>query len=307
LLWLTWRQHRTQLLLTAALLLVLGVGLLLNALGAHNAVNGELATLCRPGAVGCRQVDGGLQAWYDASYPYLASLPVFSALLGGFWGAPLLSREFERGTHRLAWTQSVSRSRWLFGKLAPLALAAAVSGLLFGLMVDAWLGVFPGISGRFKETQFFGAVGVASVAWWLFAFALGVAAGAVLKKTIPAIAATILVFFAMYAALFVLRPYYAEPVYRELEGSDPTLINALVLDSGRVAPDGRRFTLNYRPPECSEGKGADACFAAHGYHNYVRYQPDDRFWRFQWTEASILLAGTLLLTSGTFIATRRKR
>ncbi|MEC3976313.1 ABC transporter permease [Amycolatopsis sp. H20-H5] len=306
-LWLTWRQHRVQLLLTAGLLLALATGLYLNALGALDAANGQFSTLCRLGAIGCRQVDEGLQAWYDASYPYLASLPVLSVLLGVFWGAPLLSREFERGTYRLAWTQSVSRSSWLLGKLGPLALAAAVSGLAFGLMIDAWLRVFPGISGTFKETQFFSVVGVASVAWWLFAFVLGAAVGVMLKKVIPAIAVTALVFFTMYAALFMLRPHYAEPVYQELDGSNPALINALVLDSGRVAPDGHRYSLNYYPEECRQGKGTDTCFAAHGYRNFVEYQPADRFWRFQWTEAGILFAVTAVLGGVTMAGTVRRR
>jgi len=36
-------------------------------------------------------------------------------LIGMFWGAPLISREFEAGTFRLAWTQGVTRSGSLPG------------------------------------------------------------------------------------------------------------------------------------------------------------------------------------------------
>ena len=39
------------------------------------------------------------------------------ALIGAFWGAPLITREFEAGTFRLAWNQSVTRARWLAIKL----------------------------------------------------------------------------------------------------------------------------------------------------------------------------------------------
>ena len=44
-------------------------------------------------------------------------------LVGLFWGAPVLAREFERGTHRLAWTQSVPRRAWLVVKLGVLGRA----------------------------------------------------------------------------------------------------------------------------------------------------------------------------------------
>jgi ABC-type transport system involved in multi-copper enzyme maturation permease subunit len=53
------------------------------------------------------------------------------ALIGMFWGAPLVAREMEAGTFRLAWSQSVSRMRWLAVKLGVVGLAAVVTtGLL---------------------------------------------------------------------------------------------------------------------------------------------------------------------------------
>lgn len=33
------------------------------------------------------------------------------AVIGMFWGAPLISRELETGTHYLAWNQGVTRTR----------------------------------------------------------------------------------------------------------------------------------------------------------------------------------------------------
>ena len=45
------------------------------------------------------------------------ALIVVPAILGIFWGAPLITRELEAGTHRLVWSQSVSRTRWLAIKL----------------------------------------------------------------------------------------------------------------------------------------------------------------------------------------------
>ena len=38
---------------------------------------------------------------------------VVPLLFGLFWGAPLVAKEFEDGTHNLAWTQGVTRRHWL--------------------------------------------------------------------------------------------------------------------------------------------------------------------------------------------------
>ena len=60
------------------------------------------------------------------------------AVLGVFLGAPLVARELETGTHRLAWTQSVSRTRWLAVKVAVIGLVGmAVTGLV-SVFVTWW-------------------------------------------------------------------------------------------------------------------------------------------------------------------------
>ena len=54
---------------------------------------------------------------------FLLSLFLFPAL-AAFVGGPLLAREFERGTHRLAWTQGITREHWTLRKVG---LVVAVS------------------------------------------------------------------------------------------------------------------------------------------------------------------------------------
>src|SRR4029453_7285318 len=60
------------------------------------------------------------------------------ALIGLFWGAPLLARELEAGTHRLVWNQSITRTRWLAVKLAVTGLAAMTAAGLGSLVVSWW-------------------------------------------------------------------------------------------------------------------------------------------------------------------------
>ena len=65
-------------------------------------------------------------------------LLVVPALIGLFWGAPLVARELETGTYRLVWTQGVTRTRWIAIKLAVVGLASMAVAGLFSLMVTWW-------------------------------------------------------------------------------------------------------------------------------------------------------------------------
>ena len=60
------------------------------------------------------------------------------ALMGIFWGAPLIARELETGTNRLAWNQSVTRTRWTAVKLGLVGLAAVGTAGLLSLMISWW-------------------------------------------------------------------------------------------------------------------------------------------------------------------------
>ncbi|OXM51701.1 ABC transporter permease subunit [Amycolatopsis alba] len=304
-LWLTWRQHRTQLLVTLGFLATLGAILFLSGQAAIDASNGKTAMYCHGGGIPCREYDAGLEDLYQQIYPLIAMMPFVPLLAGVFWGAPLLAKEYERNTHQLAWTQSVGRGHWLAVKFGVLAGCAVLAGFGSGQMFGRWLEMFPGKAETFAETSYFGAVGVAPAAWWLFAFALGTAAGVLVRKTLPAIAITVAVFLAASITLLLLRPHYAEPV--RTTGSDPATLGALIVKVGRVAPDGHDLGSLDEVPGCPLGLGKNACAEAAGYRDFTVYQPIGRFWRFQWTEAGILLAATVVLGGVAAGGTVRRR
>ncbi len=66
---------------------------------------------------------GGYPLLYFAGGAVMYLTPL---IIGAFWGAPMIARELEAGTHRLAWNQSVARDRWLLAKLGIGGLAAMV-------------------------------------------------------------------------------------------------------------------------------------------------------------------------------------
>ena len=136
------------------------------------------------------------------------------ALIGAFIGAPVLARELETGTFRYAWTQGIGRLRWTVGKLVPLAIAVtAVAGAFTVLF--AWYNqpcVAAGYVSPFSA-RVFGLLEVAFAAWTLAAFAIGVLAGMVIRRAVPAIAATLAVYAGLaFTTALWLRQHYITPL-----------------------------------------------------------------------------------------------
>ena len=133
--WVTWRQHRQQLFVGAATLAVLVGFLLLTGFGIASTF--RTSGLARCLAIPGRDCGDLSQAFGDRYSSLSFLIPLFlivPAVIGMFWGAPLVAREIEQGTHRLAWTQSVTRLRWLGTKAAALAMAT-----VSGAVVVAWM------------------------------------------------------------------------------------------------------------------------------------------------------------------------
>ncbi|MFL6140873.1 MAG: ABC transporter permease [Labedaea sp.] len=279
--WLTWRQHRPQLLVTTAILLILGTVLLVHGLRAD--------ALAGP----------ALGDQFSGLFDAISWLPLAPALIGLFWGTPVLAKEFERGTHRLAWTQSVSTRRWLAVKLSMLSAMVVLAGLAFAAMIGRWLDAFAGTprADRFSNSGIFVLTGVVPAAWWLFAFMTGVAAGAVFRRTLPAIAVTLAIVLTAILGMFFynVRAYYAPaehtivdniatseqvPAGSLIQGFEPVDANGQLLPRGRSAGC---------PPNATN------CPVETVTRQLVSYQPPTRYWQFQWTETAMLLAATLLL------------
>ena len=141
--WLTWRQFRIQSWGTLAILAALAV--MLAVTGQDLAHLYDTAGLPACQARGdCAALASGFLDQFEAGtyksllYLTVAVLLIAPAIMGAFWGAPLVTRELEAGTFRLAWNQSVTRTRWLAVKLGFIGLAAMVTAGLLSLMVTWW-------------------------------------------------------------------------------------------------------------------------------------------------------------------------
>ena len=297
--WMSWRQHRHQLLAAALGIAALAAAYLAmrGALVAYLRDSGLAACLARPDE-GCGGLVGGLRAKYPALLEALPYLNLAPALIGLFWGAPLIAGEVEAGTHRLAWTQGVDRRRWLWTKVALLAAGCVASGLAAGAL-DRWF-LDPYITaGAISPVQrnWIGLLGIAPAGYALFAFALGALAGTYVRRNLPAMMITLAIFVplrlaweqARYGLTSAVRVVYP------LDAARPpgTSRQDWRLDAtGLVDHAGRAVGPDQAAQWCAAAAGTDkggfdACLAGHGVQRLEWYVPADRFWHLQALDVAV--------------------
>ena len=336
----TWLQFRTQALTALAAMAAFAV--LLAATGPHLASLSAAAGLgsCHGGSCQSLAQNFLVQITSNGPYPtlYLISVGVIllaPAVIGLFWGAPLIARELETGTSDLAWNQSVTRTRWLAVKLTIGGLTAIAVTEALCLMQSWWAApigraVGYGAFGALAQSRFsqlvFDTHGITPLGYAAFAFILGIAAGALIRRTIPAMAVTL----AVFAALQVAVPLWVRP---NLAPADHMVIPVTSVNNGPMTgPGGSTFNLTTQgvpgqpfawllssgpvnaagqpvsntPAACiavsteSDPSAFPDCLASHGIREAVTYQPASRYWPFQWTETAIYLALALALTGYCF-------
>ena len=341
--WLTWRQFRAQAITAVAALAAFAV--LLAATGPHLAslyAASPLST-CRP--ADCADMAGAWLTQLNIGHTYfmlyeftIAVLLLAPAVTGLFWGAPLIAGELEAGTAALAWNQSVTRTRWLAVKLAVGALAAMTVTEGLNLMQAWWaapIGRAVGLGATstvFATSRFnsfaFATHGITPLGYAAFGYALGVTAGALIRRAVPAMAVTL----AIFAAVQIAMPLWIRPSLLPAERAvvSVTSLRTITLQGG--GPDSSQFHLGTEnlpgqpgawilsagtvnaagqatttaPAPCTTGPAQEStrafikCLAGQGIRESVAYQPASRYWAFQWTETAIYLAVAAALSGYCF-------
>lgn len=317
--WMSWRQFRAQAMVAAAALIVLAVYLVILGTQLRHAYTDAVAQ-CQGQDGGCGPSMKNLTLRYGPQVYLLgAVLVAVPGILGMFWGAPLVARELEAGTHRMAWNQSVTRRRWLVIKLLVVGLCGMAATGLFSLLVTWAASPFDRAAGDRFTPLLFGSRNLAPVAYAAFAVVLGALLGLLIRRTVPALAVTALVFVVvqivmptvvrpqLIAPITVAQPVTAETI-KNLNGLTAFLGNdaeirgleipgGWVLSNGRLlAADGGTVPLD-RYHDCvdREPDSVADCLAGLNLHVEVSYQPGDRYWSFQWLESAIFLALGVLL------------
>jgi hypothetical protein len=328
--WLTWRQFRAQAVtgaaaLAAFVILFAVTGPHLASLYAASGISGCRGTCTQVASNFLVLVNGLDSVVFTLG---LAAVILAPALIGIFWGAPLIAREIETGTFRLAWTQTITRARWLASKLAGPGLAAMAVTEGLSLIYGWWAAPisqaarlapganFPTGMGPFSLLAF-DAHGIVPLGYAAFAFTLGVTTGTFLRRALPAMAVTLAVFAVVQVAVpLAIRPHLFAPVHQNISvatrfsglehisGDTFTLTQeyvfgqpgAWVMASHAVNAAGQPVSVI--PDACFSARQSGdllTCLASRGVEVAVTYQPASRYWALQWTETGIFLALALAL------------
>ena len=325
--WVTWRQHRIALTGVAVLLGALAALLWLAGLPVHRAY--DAATACHPATSAACTV---LISKFNGMDGFLANgymLQVVPALIGAFAGAPVLARELETGTFRYAWTQGFGRWRWTLVKLVGLAVVIAVAAGAFSVLISWYYQPYLATGNHALgltewsplSVGLFDLRGVAFAAWTLVAFAIGALAGMLIRRVVPAIAATLAAYAGLAVAVggFLRQHYLAALAIRNVFGYQLSGSAWVVSEqwqktgSGHLISQTRVSQVLRGAPQQIAGKGGVPQAASvlqyltrHGYALLTSYQPGSRFWPFQWIEAGWLLALSVLLIAATVWLVRRR-
>jgi hypothetical protein len=328
--WLSWRQSRAQIIAAAAALAVTAI--ILAVTGPH------LANLYDTSGIATCQAHHSCDTVVSAFlnelskttvalyFAGIAVMFIVPALIGVFWGAPLVTREIEARTLPLAWNQTVTRTRWMAVKLGMGALTAMATAGLLSLMLTWWSSPLDSAAAMGTSKLglsrlgpvLFAARGITPVGYAAFAFVLGVIAGVLIGRAIPAMAAT-LAGFAVTQLIWAnwIRPSLIAPVHM-ITALNPANIylvkvtnnsmfisvtpssgqqGAWVLSSQIIDKVGHPF--QGAPPagcpvnlhQCAAGIGS-----LH-LRQLITYQPASRYWTLQWYETAVFLAVAVALAA----------
>lgn len=230
--WLTWRQYRIEilllvigLLLVTAILLVTGTHI---ASFAHSVGNISCSSdKCNIARLDLHDYSQGRafgnSTFYSLFQYVLLALP---AIIGMFFGAQIVARELEQGTYRLIWTQSISWSRWLLIKVGGIVALLLCATIILCCLLLWWkTPVVPTLYSLWDYTNY-DIWSLPAIAYTLFAFTLGVCMGTIVRKAVPAMALTLVIFVIVRVLIEVFwRPYFLPP-----------LISLTPFNSGQNAP-----------------------------------------------------------------------
>jgi hypothetical protein len=330
--WLVWRQYRTSTAITGVLIGLFAVLLVITGLRMASQFHAAFGACLAANNCSFPTDDAGLvSGWLGAVVEFSLAVP---AILGMFLGAPAVAREAETGTAHFAWTQAVTRRHWLTVKAGWLLLAALAWGGAVGALVTWWSGPRNAVAASQFNPGTFDIEGIMPAAYSVFAMALGIAAGTLIRRVLPALGVTLGVFFAVRLMIMGwVRQHYMTPITNTFSISQSAILqpkgSAWILGQGFSGPNGPLavpggslvqsvadgFPAADVPAACHAylphggsrlTSGLFSCLSSHGYSQYVTYQPAARYWPFQFIEAGIFVVLAAALIAVAFAVINRR-
>jgi hypothetical protein len=309
--WAAWRLQRTETLVAAAM--VAAIAAVLVPVGLHMASvydHDHLSFCLALQNFSCGSAVGNFMQRFDGFNSLLGWFNLLPGLVGVLVAAPLLL-ELENGTFRFAWTQSVTRRRWIAGKLGVAVAVALLAALIFSQLITWYRGPLDHLQGRMHVNPF-DFEGTVDYAYVLFALALALIIGVFMRRAVPAL----IVGFVGYvvARVFtdsVLRRHFLTPVsatWKSNASPPANLDYAWVLDQGPSDRFGNMVAPIFRALPARACPSGHPCIVARppGAYMHAVYQPASRFWELQGIETAFFggIAVALILLAAWWIHER---
>jgi len=334
----TWLQHRTALIGLLVLAVGCALAMILSQDSTHAAYASYVANGCvaNPLHVPCGTIANSFNNDTVSFSAVVFALQVLPVIIGLFIGAPLLAREIESGTYRFTWTQEVGRTRFVLTTFVMLATVVTAVACLLGLLLG-WYGhpfEVVGVERQWQSALFDTTVFMLG-AWTLFALALGTFLGALIGRTVAAMAATtavvggllIVSFHDLVHGLLGVGAIATSKITPNGPGIGIGALNAGNYVSGPppgswqvrgwiIGPNGH--VLSTTAANNVLGRAYDAIeknfannattrwLSLHHYAYWLSYQPVSRFWVFQGVAGAILIGLAALLVFATIRALARR-
>ncbi|TVT29964.1 ABC transporter permease subunit [Amycolatopsis rhizosphaerae] len=284
--WLAWRQDRLKLLGIGAVFLALAGGYVAMGIGMRSTVPSTALRNCFSGAEST-ECGGWPPLVYFARYDAGMLFSLLPAAAGMFLGAPLVAQELEHHTFRYAWTQGITRTNWLRVKLLVAVAFVLVYGIAFAGGYAWWFAPALKTEGWWATFDF----GLVTFpAGCLFAFALGLAGGAVFRRTLPGMAAALAGFLLVLVTVKnFLRPHYLTPLLVEQTHSGELITGKSYFRDRAGILHGYEEGLSLAgiPPSPGLSLEAQQALREAGLTRLFQVQPSGRFWLFQLIEAGV--------------------
>jgi ABC-type transport system involved in multi-copper enzyme maturation permease subunit len=316
--WMSWRQFRTQ-ALVASIAVAIGAGYLVQLGLSIRRERDAYLDQCTS-AASCTDLLTQLHGDYSNLTYYLNGiLMLVPFLIGLFWGAPLIAKEFESGTHRLIWNQSITRRRWFGSKLLFIGAAAVLCAAGLSLLLTWATSPLDQIADERLTRFVFGARHIVPIAHTVFALVLGTVIGIFIRRTVPAMAVTLLALLAVQIGFpQLVRPHLISPIHVTVPMTAETLredttglgslsnqptVKGFSIDDAWVASTTHLRTSSGQSldttifDDCIFDRYTDAveCLADLDLHIEASYHPNDRYWSFQALESGVYLGAAFLL------------
>jgi hypothetical protein len=303
--WVGWRRQRTETAIAAAMLaaiaaLLLPTGIEMASRWSHDGLS---SCLGQSPSFSCDNAINSFTTQYDGLNSLLAWFTLIPGLVGVMLAAPFVA-ELESGTYRLAWTQSITRRRWIATKLGLAVCAALVAALTLTVLMTWWHTPLVRLEGR-MDASIYDGEGVVVLGYTLFALAIATAVGVLWRRAVPSLVVGFGAYFA--ARLFVdtwLRQRLLHPLtaHWAFTGERPAKLNhAWVISEHLTDRFGHAFLPKLGDNPCIKpGPGQTKhtlgdCLAQHGALMQAVYHPASRFWALQGIETAMFAGAAVVL------------